>query len=64
MSIELINWLEGHLEESERLYEQFKTEEEASDYSNWDATVSRLTEDGFKSALQFVINHLKETNNG
>jgi hypothetical protein len=55
----LLDWLESHLAESERLYEQFKAEEEASDYDNWDATTSRLTEDGFKSALQFVIDKIQ-----
>lgn len=58
----LLDWLKGHLAESERLYEEFEAEEKNSSYDNWEATASRLTEDGFKSALQFVINHLEEEN--
>ena len=59
MNTELIEWLKGHIADSERLYEQFEAQEEASDYGDWDATVSRITEDGFKSALTFVLDKIQ-----
>lgn len=56
---ELLDWLKEHLAESERLYAQFKAQEQAEDYDDFETTISRLTEDGFKSALQFVIDKLQ-----
>jgi hypothetical protein len=60
MNTELINWLEGHLKESELLHAQFLDESMQADYMDYQLEINRHTEDGFKSALQFVINHLKE----
>jgi hypothetical protein len=60
MNTQLINWLEGHLAESELLHAQFEAQAKEEDYTDHELEISRHTEDGFKSALQFVINHLKE----
>lgn len=56
---ELLDWLKEHLAESERLFAEFEAQEKAEDYSEFETTISRLTEDGFKSALQFVIDKLQ-----
>jgi len=64
MNTELINWLQGHLDESELLHAQFLDQSMQIDYMDYELEINRHTEDGFKSALQFVINHLKEQNNG
>ena len=63
-NIELIVWLKGHLAESERLHAEFEEQAKQADYDDYELEISRHTEDGFKSALQFVISHLKEQNNG
>lgn len=60
MNTQLINWLEGHLAESERLHAQFEEQAKQADYDDHELEISRHTEDGFKSALQFVITHLKQ----
>ena len=56
----LLDWLEGHLAESERLHAQFEEQAKQADYDDYELEISRHTEDGFKSALQFVIAYLKE----
>lgn len=56
---ELLAWLKEHLAESERLHAEFEAQEKAEDYGDYETTISRLTEDGFKSALKFVIDKLE-----
>lgn len=57
---QLLDWLTKEYNESDFQYMAFKTQEEAEDYGEFETTISRLTEDGFRSALQYVIDYVKD----
>jgi hypothetical protein len=56
---QLLNWLAKEFNDSDLQYREFKAQEEAEDYGEYETTISRLTEDGFRSALQYVIDYVK-----
>lgn len=56
---QLLDWLLKEFNDSDLQYRDFKAQEEAEDYSDFETTISRLTEDGFRSALQYVIDYVK-----
>jgi len=57
---ELTAWLQGHLICSENLHAEFLAECIASDYSDMEKEIQMREEAGFKSALQFVLSHIKK----
>jgi hypothetical protein len=56
---QLLSWLTKEFNDSDLQYRDFKAQEIAEDYSEYETTISRLTEDGFRSALQYVIDYVK-----
>lgn len=56
---QLLDWLLKEFNQSDIQYRRFKDQEIAEDYEDFETTISRLTEDGFRSALQYVIDYVK-----
>lgn len=56
---QLLSWLIKEQSDSDTQYRDYKAQEEAEDYDVYETTISRLTEDGFRSALQYVIDYVK-----
>ena len=59
---ELTAWLQGQLADSEKLHAEFLAACSDNDYSDIEEEIQMREEAGFKSALQFVLSHIKNDN--
>jgi hypothetical protein len=55
---EIIDWLTTELLEAEKLQNEFDTQAAAKDYQDYELEISRHEQDGFVSALSFVLRKL------
>ena len=56
---ELTAWLQGQLADSEKLHAEFLAACSDNDYSDIEEEIQMREEAGFKSALEFVLSHIK-----
>ena len=57
--IEVIQWLDGEVAEAEVIQAQLSAKCEAQSYGNPDDEISLLEQDGFVSALRYVLAYLE-----
>ena len=60
MSTELINWLKAEITEAQGLQQEFNQIAKDTDYDDYENEISRHEQDGFVSALEFVLRHIEE----
>ena len=60
MNTELINWLKAEIAEAQGLQQEFNQRGVETDYDDYDNEISRHEQDGFVSALEFVLRHIEE----
>jgi hypothetical protein len=58
----LLDWLETEITEAQGLQQQFDQRARETGYDDYDNEISRHEQDGFVSALEFVLRKVKETN--
>jgi hypothetical protein len=59
MSTELINWLKAEITEAQGLQQEFNQIAKDTDYDDYENEISRHEQDGFVSALEFVLRHIE-----
>ncbi len=57
----LIDWLKYEIEEATELQQQFDKRARETGYNDYENEISRHEQDGFVSALEFVLRKVKET---
>jgi hypothetical protein len=60
MNTELINWLKAEITEAQGLQQEFNQIAKDTDYDDYENEISRHEQDGFVSALEFVLRHIEE----